>query len=52
MHLLNRNLVIFIIRGCQFKDYIKKYNGMFKVHSLFTNATEYKNYELVKGVAY
>lgn len=43
---------ITLLKYSYFKDYIKKYNGMFKVHSLFTNATEYKNYELVKGVAY
>ena len=42
---------IYLLHYNQFKDYIKKYNGMFKVYSKF-KGTEYTNFELVKGVTY
>lgn len=42
---------IYLLHYNQFKDYIKKYNGMFKVYSKF-KGTKYTNFELVKGVTY
>lgn len=53
---LNNNILgvdykITLLKYKDFESYKKKYNGMYKIHSLF-NGIEYEEYELVKGVKY
>lgn len=42
---------IYLLNEYDFKDYVKKYNGMFKKYPKFKGKV-FTNYELVKGVTY